>query len=80
MRPVHLPARTELVHDEARLRVGTMRNESEPVAVGLEALGDRAADAARRAGDERDRNYSTVTVFARLRGWSTFRPLSRAIR
>jgi hypothetical protein len=24
--------------------------------------------------------YSTVTVFARLRGWSTFRPRSRAIR
>ena len=25
-------------------------------------------------------DYSTVTVFARLRGWSTFRPRSRAIR
>ena len=24
--------------------------------------------------------YSTVTVFARFRGWSTFRPRSRAIR
>jgi hypothetical protein len=24
--------------------------------------------------------YSTVTVFARLRGWSTFRPRRRAIR
>jgi hypothetical protein len=23
--------------------------------------------------------YSTVTVFARLRGWSTFSPLARAI-
>ena len=24
--------------------------------------------------------YSTVTVFARLRGWSTFRPRRRAMR
>ena len=28
----------------------------------------------------RRRGYSTVTVFARLRGWSTFRPRRRAIR
>ena len=26
------------------------------------------------------RDYSTVTVLARLRGWSTLRPRSRAIR
>ncbi len=26
------------------------------------------------------RRYSTVTVLARFRGWSTFRPRSRAIR
>ena len=25
-------------------------------------------------------SYSTVTVFARFRGWSTFMPRSRAIR
>ncbi len=45
---------------------------------------DRAAPRPLRvAGDarvHRDRGYSTVTVFARLRGWSTFRPRSRAMR
>ena len=30
--------------------------------------------------DEVQDRYSTVTVFARLRGWSTFRPRRRAIR
>jgi hypothetical protein len=34
---------------------------------------------AARAG-RRVTRYSTVTVFARLRGWSTFRPRRRAIR
>ena len=32
------------------------------------------------AGNAGRRRYSTVTVFARFRGWSTFRPRSRAIR
>ena len=32
---------------------------------------------ARRPGRRR---YSTVTVFARLRGWSTFNPRVRAMR
>jgi hypothetical protein len=36
----------------------------------------------RRAGAARAGRwaYSTVTVLARFRGWSTFRPRSRAIR
>ena len=33
-----------------------------------------------RADAPRRRPYSTVTVLARLRGWSTFRPRRRAIR
>ena len=33
----------------------------------------------RDRGKPSSRPYSTVTVFARFRGWSTFRPLSRAM-
>ena len=39
-----------------------------------------ASPAARAFVDAAVRGYSTVTVFARLRGWSTFRPRRRAIR
>ena len=40
----------------------------------------RTCERAARRGCGDTRGYSTVTVFARLRGWSTFRPRSRAIR
>ncbi len=38
------------------------------------ALGSPGAD-----GSHAPSRYSTVTVFARLRGWSTFSPRRRAI-
>ena len=46
--------------------------------------GDRNANQAQTQGKlhdrgHRSRDYSTVTVFARLRGWSTLRPLRRAM-
>jgi hypothetical protein len=37
-------------------------------------------EAVDRVVGDRDARYSTVTVFARLRGWSTFRPRARAMR
>jgi hypothetical protein len=48
--------------------------------------GDRRVVVARLVGEAQAAprapaaTYSTVTVFARLRGWSTFRPRRRAIR
>ena len=50
------------------------------------AVGGTIVSASAAAQDERGQHgkqparYSTVTVFARLRGWSTFRPRRRAIR
>jgi hypothetical protein len=41
---------------------------------------DLKAEAWHPFGDAGHHCYSTVTVFARLRGWSTLRPRSRAIR
>ena len=46
-------------------------------AAAAEELGGRLWAAATAADAD---VYSTVTVFARLRGWSTLRPRSRAIR
>ena len=54
-----------------------------PLAVGLLALLFRYGPAERYPQPEGPLlapPYSTVTVFARLRGWSTFRPRRRAMR
>jgi glycogen debranching enzyme len=40
----------------------------------------RASRCAASGSTRRDERYSTVTVFARFRGWSTFSPRSRAVR
>jgi hypothetical protein len=60
----------------ARLGEAAKRLEYEPLprrdAERLPALRDRSAVGQREA-------YSTVTVLARLRGWSTLRPRRRAI-
>jgi hypothetical protein len=53
-----------------RERVLEDRRAYEDAGVSEEPAGD---------GDERLRPYSTVTVLARLRGWSTFRPRARAM-
>src|SRR6185295_1397965 len=64
-----------------RIRAGGRgRASSVPAAAGeqrderRQQEGRTSATSLHEAGDA----YSTVTVFARLRGWSTFRPLSRA--
>src|SRR5439155_16121483 len=56
-----------------RVRAGERcRRTPAPAATGSEERRARS-DRERRAAD-----HSTVTVFARLRGWSTFRPRRRA--
>ena len=78
---VHAPAAP------ARPRTARSRVGEQPLAPAVGAARARAPSARSRAGRSRRRpwrhlggldplGYSTVTVFARLRGWSTFRPRS----
>jgi hypothetical protein len=48
--------------------IALMGRERQRPAVGDDPLRDREPDAGARTGDESRRRYSTVTVFARLRG------------
>ena len=68
---------------DPRIAVVELATEVPPRIVAIAQHRDRYSSPAARAfvadGARRWR-YSTVTVFARLRGWSTFRPRSRAIR
>ena len=75
----------------ALLESGAQDFIAEPAGRGGAARPLRPAARARRAAPPRGgrrsrapaaarRHHSTVTVFARLRGWSTFRPRRRAIR
>jgi hypothetical protein len=47
----------------------------------LQPIGGHAGpqDTRRSGGEWTDARYSTVTVFARFRGWSTFSPRARAM-
>ena len=65
------------------IAVVELATQSPPRIVAIARHRDRYSSPAARAFVETAREacvYSTVTVFARFRGWSTFRPRSRAMR
>jgi hypothetical protein len=66
--PFDATQRGEPLDLASRILVALVRGEPERPAVRDETLRDREPDAGARAGDENRRRYSTVTVFARLRG------------
>src|SRR6266566_1866980 len=67
------PRQCEAEHERPRNLPGHLEGVPEPVA-------DRREHAHARGYSRRGLSYSTVTVFARLRGWSTLSPRRRAIR
>ena len=67
----------QIVH---RLQVTTVRRARELAVGGTIVAAAAAAQRERGEHKEQPASYSTVTVFARLRGWSTLWPRKRAIR